>query len=322
MSQPQTTRGPVSGLVASLTVLAVAAIALLIAPRQAPAGVSATHDPVILIPGMTAQASAMDPMKTNFVNAGWSRDRVFTWTDSTSMKGDLTQAGVELGQKVDSVLNQTGARKVVLVTWSASTLAARSYLKHVPGAQTKVSLYFSMAGPHHGTTTAAPWCQNLYPSCKQFAIGSPWLRELNSGTEVPGSPAVRYTTLRSTCDTNVDPSVSAELAGADNRQPPTCINHFMFPSDAGVFAMIKGIILDAEDDPTATTSPTPTSATTTTTAPPYAEKVTATAVDHYLAKRVNETQYNTLGARYGYTTPFPLYRCGTTWTDKPDCSPI
>lgn len=313
MSQPHTVRRPLAGLVAVLTVLAAA---LFIAPRQAPASVSATHDPVILIPGMTAQATAMDPMKANFVNAGWSPERVVTWTDSTNMKGDLTQAGVELGRKVDSVLNQTGARKVVLVTWSASTLAARSYLKNVPGAQDKVSMYFSMAGPHHGTTTAAPWCQNLYPSCKQFAIGSPWLAELNSGTEVPGAPAVRYTTLRSTCDTNVDPSVSAELAGAANRQPPTCINHFMFPQDAGVFTMIKNSILAAED-PTTTTAPT-----STTDAPPYAEKVTGTAVDHYLAKRINETQYNILGARYGYTTPFPLYRCGTTWTDKADCAPI
>ncbi|MEV6714685.1 hypothetical protein AB0M48_21930 [Lentzea sp. NPDC051208] len=229
------------------------------------------HDPVIIIPGMTGTTQYMEPMKTKFVSAGWRADRVDTWTDSTSMTGDLTKAGQEIGQKVDSVLSRTGARKVVLVTWSASTLAARSYLKHVPRAQDKVSLYFSMAGPHHGTTAAAPWCQNLYPSCKQFAIGSPWLAALNSGTEVPGSPAVRYTTQRSTCDTNVSPSTSAELAGATNLQTPTCITHSSFPSDTGVFNQIKNIIIDQENKPTTTpttTSTTTSGSTTTTTAPP------------------------------------------------------
>ncbi|UJW31181.1 hypothetical protein L3Q67_39330 [Saccharothrix sp. AJ9571] len=295
-------RGPAAALVAVLIATASALF------TTVPAAAAAPHDPVLLIPGMTAQASAMDPMKANFVKAGWAGDRVFTWTDRNNMKNDLTQAGKELGQKVDAVLSQTGAEKVVLVTWSASTLAARSYLKHVPGAQDKVSLYFSMAGPHHGTTAAAPWCQNLYPSCKQFAIGSPWLAELNQGTEVPGSPAVRYTTIRSTCDTNVNPSTSAELAGADNRQAPACISHFAFPSDAGVFNLIKNTILAAENGGG------------TTPGTPHTE--TATAVDHYLAGHLTTEQYTTLGARHGYTTPFPLYQCTASWSDKPDCSPI
>jgi N-formylglutamate amidohydrolase len=163
------------------------------------------------------------------------------------------------------------------------TLAARSYLKHVPGARDKVSQYFSMAGPHHGTTSAVAWCQNLHPSCKPFAIGSPWLADLNSGTEVPGAPAVRYTTLRSTCDTNVDPSITAELAGGGTT--------------------------------TATTTSTPGQ-------PPYTEKTTGTAVDHYVAKRVGTNHYVTLGSRYGYTTPFPLYSCTNGWTEKADCTAI
>lgn len=68
-----------------------------------------------------------------------------------------------------------------------------------------------------------------------------------------------------------------------------------------------------------TTSPTP---TTTPTSPPYTETANGTATDHYVAGRVNVTEYNVLGARYGYNTPFPLYRCAGGWTDKPDCSPI
>ena len=67
----------------------------------------------------------------------------------------------------------------------------------------------------------------------------------------------------------------------------------------------------------------PTTTTTTTTArPPYTETVTATATDHYVAQRIDVGEYNTLGARHGYSTPFALYRCGTEWTDKADCSAI
>ncbi|NUT53233.1 MAG: PHB depolymerase family esterase [Saccharothrix sp.] len=72
------------------------------------------------------------------------------------------------------------------------------------------------------------------------------------------------------------------------------------------------------------TTPTTTSGnpTTTTSRPPYTDSVTATAVDHYLSGRVDVGEYNTLGVRYGYTTPFPLYLCGARWTDKVDCSAI
>ncbi|WP_308257232.1 extracellular catalytic domain type 1 short-chain-length polyhydroxyalkanoate depolymerase [Saccharothrix luteola] len=66
----------------------------------------------------------------------------------------------------------------------------------------------------------------------------------------------------------------------------------------------------------------PTDPTTTTNGPPYTDTVTATATDHYVAQRVDVGEYNTLGARYGYNTPFALYRCGTDWTDKADCSAI
>lgn len=212
------------------------------------AGASLARDPVILIPGLTAQPTAMNTMRDNFVRAGWDPAQVITWTDSTNMTGDLAQAGVELGRKVDSVLAQTGASKVVLITWSASTLAGRSYLKKVAGAQDKVSMYFSMAGPHHGTTTASGCPQ--YTACKQFAQGSGFLADLNAGSEVPGAPAVRYITFRSSCDMNVNPTDSAMLAGADNRMTPTCITHFDFPNNGPLFNVIRDAIADGGQPPT------------------------------------------------------------------------
>jgi hypothetical protein len=120
--------------------------------------------------------------------------------------------------------------------------------------------------------------------------------------------------LRPTCDTNVDPSITAELAGADNRQAPSCVTHGQFPSDASVFNVIKNAILAGGGTTTATT---PTSGQ-----PPYTEKTTGTAVDRYVAKRVDTNAYVTLGSRYGYTTPFPPYSCTNGWTDKADRTAI
>ncbi len=80
------------------------------------------------------------------------------------------------------------------------------------------------------------------------------------------------------------------------------------------------------DQPTPTATPTTTTTgsgtPTTTTRPPYTDTVTGTATDHYVAGRITVTQYNLLGARHGYNTPFQLYRCGTQWTDKADCTTI
>ncbi|WP_367128469.1 PHB depolymerase family esterase [Saccharothrix sp. HUAS TT1] len=70
------------------------------------------------------------------------------------------------------------------------------------------------------------------------------------------------------------------------------------------------------------TTPTTTTTTTTTSRPPYTETVTATATNHYVAQRIDVTEYNKLGVRYGYNTPFALYHCGADWTDKADCSAI
>ncbi len=43
----------------------------------------------------------------------------------------------------------------------------------------------------------------------------------------------------------------------------------------------------------------------------YVDSATGTATDHYLAGRINVTRYNELGALYGYTTPFTMYKLET-----------
>jgi hypothetical protein len=200
------------------------------------------HTPIILVPGMTAEANAMESVKRDLVINGWSPDILFVWTDSSKMTQDLAVAAKELGRKVDEVLERTGASRLILITWSASALAGRYYIKELGGMR-KVSQYIAFAAPQHGTTNNA--CQQ-FVSCQQFGDSqSPFLVGLNAGTEVPGSPAVKYLTISSMNDTNVLPVESTILRGADEnylisgRSAP---NHFTIISDHAALAKMKNFI--------------------------------------------------------------------------------
>ncbi|HEX4583891.1 MAG TPA: PHB depolymerase family esterase [Burkholderiaceae bacterium] len=61
---------------------------------------------------------------------------------------------------------------------------------------------------------------------------------------------------------------------------------------------------------------------TTASAVPYSQQVTATALGHYLAGRINVAQYVQLGQEYGYLTNFTLYLCGSIWTNSPTCGAL
>ncbi|GHH43624.1 esterase/lipase family protein [Streptomyces candidus] len=253
-STPTDNRRPVrarrllsASLAALLTtsLLGLAAQASGAAPQSAPA---AGHDPVIMIPGMTGTPSSMNPMKSNLQSNGWPADRLFTWTDSSSMTQDLAKAAQQLSVKVDQVRSQTGADKVVLATWSASTLAARYYIKDLDGAD-KVSQYIGFAGPQHGTANNG--CQ-WYVSCQQFASpNTPFLKALNSPTEVPYDDRIDYLTIRSTADYNATPVDTAKLAGADENylmSGPTAPSHFMIISNATALAKMRSFITAHEND--------------------------------------------------------------------------
>jgi hypothetical protein len=359
----------------------------------------AAHDPIILIPGMGGVVQNMYTMRDNLVQNGWSSARIFPWTDADQMTTDMEASARAISAEVDQVLQQTGAKKVVLVTWSASTIAGRYYLKNLGGAA-KVSQYISFAGPHHGISI---WrnCSSYQKAClTQWGPNdpiTPWLAALNSGTEVPGHPQVAYLTLRGSADVNATPVDTAILAGADENYLAYGLDHFSIITNAASLAEMRKFIIANE-----TTGPAPTmmscsgSGTSATSAavnavatedtgpvvsyhvtlsgptavddaaagsgptlsksynlangyytgvvkatnslgnasrpcniqeflvgqPRYSQAVTDNATNHYLANRITVTQYNQLGAKYGYSTPFTLYNCSSTWTNDKNCGPM
>ncbi|MQY07991.1 esterase/lipase family protein [Actinomadura macrotermitis] len=266
---------------------ALAAVTAFAAP-SVPAAAAPVHDPVIMIPGMTGSPSNMEPMKSSLQSNGWPANRLFTWTDSSSMEQDLAAAARELGAEVDQVRSQTGAARVVLATWSASTLAARYYIKNLGGAD-KVSQYIGYAGPQHGTTNNG--CRQ-YVSCQQFGdAGSAFLKALNSGTEVPFHDRVAYMTVRSVNDTNAAPYDTAKLEGADENlllSGPMAPTHFTIISDGTALAGMRRFILAHEDGAPPPTSPPPTSPPPTT-PPPSGACYTASNYAHVQAGRAHDS---------------------------------
>lgn len=101
---------------------------------------------------------------------------------------------------------------------------------------------------------------------------------------------------------------------------PAYIASFWFANNLRVAA--GGTTTTTVAGGTTTTAHATTTTTTTTTTLVYSQAVTATVTNHYIAGRINVTQYNQLGAKYGYNANITLYKCGTTWTNSSTCGPM
>lgn len=49
--------------------------------------------------------------------------------------------------------------------------------------------------------------------------------------------------------------------------------------------------------------------------------VAGSCTEHYVAKRLDVSGYLACGKKYGYINKIQMYQCGSTWSDRPDCSP-
>ncbi|MEU4449158.1 PHB depolymerase family esterase [Actinosynnema sp. NPDC050801] len=192
--------------------------------------------------------------------------------------------------------------------WGDKVRAAHSY----SGPRPKVSIWHGSADttvrPLNGTELVEQWTNvngtDQVPDVSDTVAGYPH--------RVYGGTVEHYSITGMNHGQPVDPGTGTTQCGATAA--------YMLDVDiCTAYHLARFWGLDGGTTPTTTSGGNP---TTTTPRPPYTETVTGTATDHYVAQRVDVGEYNTLGARYGYNTPFPLYRCGAEWTDKADCSAI
>jgi triacylglycerol esterase/lipase EstA (alpha/beta hydrolase family) len=185
-------------------VLSAALSSLLLALSfAAPPAHAATHNPVVLVHGISSSASSWNDWVANFTADGYTAAELDAWSYSWSQSNVTTAR--QLATEIQNVLARTGASKVDLVVHSMGALSSRYYLKNL-GGTAYVDDFVSVAGTNHGTSTAS-LCAWLYTSCAEMQTGSSFLTALNSGDETPG--AVTYASYWSNCDEAINPDSSA-----------------------------------------------------------------------------------------------------------------
>jgi triacylglycerol esterase/lipase EstA (alpha/beta hydrolase family) len=192
---------------------------------------SAAHPrPVILVHGTFADMSdswqAISPLLRNngycvfALNYGSYADSGLLGIDAT---GDIPTSAEQLSAFVDRVLAATKASQVDLVGHSQGGMMPRWYLRFLGGGA-KVHALIGLAPSNHGTTLeglftlasdlgAGAFVGVLCPACEQQEAGSPFLAELDAGSETV--PGVQYTNIESANDEVVTPYTSAFLSGPD-----------------------------------------------------------------------------------------------------------
>lgn len=112
---------------------------------------------------------------------------------------------------VRSVAEATG-RAPLIVGHSMGGLAARAWLRAVPGSEQRAHRIVTLGSPHHGTWPARGARST---NGRQMRLHGPWVRQL--GQDEPPARAAVFVCWYSNCDNVVYPPAAAMLQGADNR---------------------------------------------------------------------------------------------------------
>jgi triacylglycerol esterase/lipase EstA (alpha/beta hydrolase family) len=134
----------------------------------------------------------------------------------------------QLADKIDAIVDATGARRVMVVAHSMGGLVVRAYLRSRGSA--RIARVLTIGSPHHGSVFA--W---FFPgaSLAQMRPGNAWLAALNGASL---DPALRFVSLWSWHDSMVAPQTSSELPGAVD-VALAGIGHNALLGDPDVFAL-------------------------------------------------------------------------------------
>ena len=174
-------------------------------------------------------------MKARFLADGWQANELYACNYSFTASNTVSAA--EIGRQVDAIITLTGASRVDIVAFSMGSVSSRYYLKNL-GSDGKIDAWASLAGPNHGTDAVEINNCTFLP-CREIALGSDFLNQLNAGDETPG--LARYATWRSPCDATINPDESVILNGATNSQT-ACIGHLQMLTDPNVYVQVRNFV--------------------------------------------------------------------------------
>lgn len=203
-----------------------------------PAVPAPDHPPVLLVPGWSDRATALQDFRTRLVQAGWDSTRVLALDFHDPVGSNLSHAE-EVAAAVEGLRERTGARKVDIVAFSMGGLAVRHYLLFGGGESATRKTAF-LATPHRGTAVAVfAWGEGG----REMIPGSSFLERLN-GDRVPSG--VEMAAFRTPLDTRVVPHTSALLPGAAN-VAICCPGHSEMLRDEETFLRVAEFLLDVPD---------------------------------------------------------------------------
>ena len=188
--------------------------------------------PVLLVHGILCNAGVWE----RFARGLRERDvhPVYTMSYGPPLASIETFAD-QLARRIDTVLAETGARDLVIVSHSMGGLVALAYCRRYGAG--KLRRLISLATPYHGSVHA--WC---FPGVclSQLRPGNAWLAELQ------GAPFARppITSIWSWHDSMVAPQTSSRLPGADNIELAGVAHNAML-ADARVMALAVAAIAAA-----------------------------------------------------------------------------
>lgn len=198
-------------------VLAVLALFTLPASGQA-----AGPDPVLLIHGWRANASAWDVMVPRFAALDGRPVVALTLPGNDNVVN---------GKYIRDQVAARGWSRLDIVGVSMGGLSARYYLKSL-GGTASVDAYVSLGTPQYGILGAC-----LLPQSQggQMCPSSSFLKALNAGDDTPGT--VRYMTLWGTSDKTV-PLKATNLDGGACYATVPGVVHTAYEEDQGVFGAV------------------------------------------------------------------------------------
>ncbi len=155
------------------------------------------NPPILFVHGNGDSSALWITTLWRFESNGYPRERLFTIdypyptardddTIPQPSRSSTEEQRAQLAARVDAVLAQTGAAKLILIGNSRGANSIRNYVKH--GGAAKVSHVLLGGGVNHGVYSAPG-------SNSEFNGMSAFMQELNAGSEVV--PGVQFLTIRS-----------------------------------------------------------------------------------------------------------------------------
>ena len=183
----------------------------LILDRRQPAYAPEGRGPILLVHGFASSSHAFVLLSRFLKRKGCKNIYAVSYRP---VMADIPTLAQKVAQRIDEVLDHSGAGKLVIIAHSMGGPLTRYAIKNL-GMKGKVSQVITLGGAHMGTRAAA-----LMPVGKntlQLVYRSDFLNALAEGGLTPGD--IDYVSIYSAFDQYIIPQDAADLGpGASNRR--------------------------------------------------------------------------------------------------------